>query len=192
MVISESALEGRVRLFIAVELPDYIQEEIVRLQKSLMDRNVIRGAYPKAEAMHLTLKFIGDVNGSSIPLIRQVLRAVKSGYMHARMAKLMFFGDPRFPKVIYVAIDCPGLGEFVRGINRALDGLCAVQEREFKPHITLVRVQEIIDYQACMDWIEDARVERLSFPIESFVLMQSRLDSSGPIHIPIERYMFTP
>lgn len=190
MNIFKDASEDMIRLFIAVELPSYIKEEIMRLQKNLMGKRVLIGTYPKPDAMHLTLKFIGDVEQNEIPLIQQALRSVEGIRMHARITNLMFFGNFRFPKVVYVALECPDLQELVDAIDHALQELCVPEERNFKPHITLARVKEIIDYQACMDWIENTRVEPLSFDIESFVLMQSKRNSSGPIHMPIERYIF--
>jgi len=190
MNIFKDVSEDMIRLFIAVELPSYIKEEIMRLQKNLMGKRVLIGTYPKPDAMHLTLKFIGDVEQNEIPLIQQALRSVEGIRMHARITNLMFFGNFRFPKVVYVALECPDLQELVDAIDHALQELCAPEERNFKPHITLARVKEIIDYQACMDWIENTRVEPLSFDIESFVLMQSKRNSFGPIHILIERYVF--
>jgi 2'-5' RNA ligase len=190
MNIFKDASEDMIRLFIAVELPSYIKEEIMRLQKDLMGKRVLIGTYPKPDAMHLTLKFIGDVEQNEIPLIQQALRSVEGIRMHARITNLMFFGNFRFPKVVYVALECPDLQKLVDAIDHTLRELCVSEERNFKPHITLARVKEMIDYQACMDWIENTRVEPLSFDIECFVLMQSKRNSSGPIHIPIERYVF--
>lgn len=190
MSISKNESEDMIRLFIAVELPSYIKEEVIRLQKNLMDKRVLIGNYPKPDAMHLTLKFIGNVEQNKIPLIQQALRSVESIRMHARITGLMFFGNFRFPKVVYVALDCPQLQALVDDIDNNIKELCASEEREFKPHVTITRVKEIIDYQTFVDWIENTPVEPLSFDIESFVLMQSNLNSSGPIYTPIERYIF--
>jgi 2'-5' RNA ligase len=190
MSISKNESEDMIRLFIAVELPSYIKEEVIRLQKNLMDKRVLIGNYPKPDAMHLTLKFIGNVEQNKIPLIQQALRSVESMRMHARISSLMFFGNFRFPKVVYVALDCPELQALVGAIDNNLKKLCVPEEREFKPHVTITRVKEMIDYQTFVDWIENTRVEPLSFDIESFMLMQSKLNSSGPIYIPIERYIF--
>ena len=155
-----------------------------------MEKRVLIGNYPKSDVMHLTLKFIGNVERNEIPMIQQALCSVKSMRMHARLTSLMFFGNFRFPKVVYVALECPELQKLVDAIDHSLQELCVSEERNFKPHITLARVKEMIDYQACMDWIENTRVEPLSFDIESFVLMQSKRNSSGPIRMPIERYIF--
>jgi len=190
MSISKDASGDMIRLFIAVELPSYIKEEVIRLQKNLMDKRVLIGNYPKPDAMHLTLKFIGNVERNKIPLIQQALRSVENTCMNIRIMSLMFFGNFRFPKVVYVALDCPELQELVDAIDNNLKELCVSEERDFKPHITITRVKEMIDYQTFVDWIENTRVEPLSFDIESFVLMQSKLNSSGPIYMPIERYIF--
>jgi 2'-5' RNA ligase len=148
MNIFKDASEDMIRLFIAVELPSYIKEEIMRLQKNLMGKRVLIGTYPKPDAMHLTLKFIGDVEQNEVPLIQQALRSVEGIRMHARITNLMFFGNFRFPKVVYVALECPDLQELVEAIDHALQELCVSERRNFKPHITLARVKEMSDYQA--------------------------------------------
>ena len=178
-----------VRLFVAVEVPSYIKEEMIRLQKSLMERRILMGNYSRPNAMHLTLKFIGDIERSKIPLVQQALRSVESMPMRAHITKLKFFESFHIPKVVYVALDCPGLLNLVDTVNDIIKELSATKENGFIPHITLVRVKEIIDVQGFMDWIEHTCVEQLSFEVDSFVLMQSKLNSSGPVHTLIERYI---
>jgi len=178
-----------VRLFVAVEVPSYIKEEMIRLQKSLMERRILMGNYSRPDVMHLTLKFIGDIKRSKIPLVQQALRLVESMPMRVRITKLSFFESFHVPKVVYVALDCPGLLNLVGTVNDIIKELSATKENGFIPHITLVRVKEIIDVQGFMDWIEHTCVEQLSFEVDSFVLMQSKLNSSGPVHTLIERYI---
>ena len=48
------------RLFIAIEIPDEIKKEMVKVQEQLRKAN-IDASWPRAEGMHLTLKYLGEV-----------------------------------------------------------------------------------------------------------------------------------
>lgn len=186
-----SASCDTVRLFIAAELSQDVKHELIRLQKSLEKSHVLVGTYPQPEAMHLTLKFIGDVHKDRVSEIQRLLHGISHKSLAAQLTVLMFFGNSRAPKILYVDVDCPQLEELVRMTDEVLKDFCEPVEREFKSHLTLVRVRHTIDSEGLLHWIGNTQVNPLPFAIDHFCLMQSKLDSAGPVHSIIERYALT-
>jgi 2'-5' RNA ligase len=185
-------LQKTVRLFIAVELPHDVKHELCRLQKNFQQKHLVVGTYPKSDAMHLTLKFIGGIPQEKVAEIQNKLRGIKFRSLAARLTQLMLFGNPRYPKVLYVDVDCPGLVELVHMLDDALVEFCAPEEREFKSHLTIVRVKQTLDSEALLALMDEMYVNPIGFTIDHFSLMQSELSGDGPQHATIERYGLIP
>lgn len=188
--VSVSPMPRMLRLFIAVELPCDVKHELSRLQKICQKSSVLVGNYPKPEAMHLTLKFIGDVPESKVASIQSLLRGITCKSFQARLTLLMVFGNPRFPKVLYVDVESPLLKELVSQLDDVLKDFCTPEEREFKSHLTIVRVKQTLDSEGLLKLLEKTHVNPQSFVIDHFSLMKSELTSEGPIHTTVERYDF--
>lgn len=177
-----------VRLFVAVEIPHTVIIELKRLQKDLFKENILVGVYPKPEAMHMTLKFLGSVDREQIPLIVTALRSVSWSSMHAQLTLLMLFGSIQYPKVIYVYVDCPGLDTFVNKINQALSFWGPTEDRPFVPHLTIVRVKHLYDSDLLLQWLDQAYVNPLPFVIDRFGLKESVLTEQGPVYKSLEEF----
>ncbi len=187
-----SIFEDQTRLFIASSIPYDVKHELIRLQKNLIASHVIVGTYPKQESMHLTLKFIGQVPANKVPDIQKRLQSITYRSMHAQLTLLMVFGNPQFPKVIYVDVACSGLKEFVAILDENLKDFCKPEEREYKSHLTIVRVRQTLDSDGLLEWLDKTHVNTVPFSIDHFSLMQSALTGAGPVHTTIERYHLMP
>lgn len=132
------------RLFVALDLSDAVRSEIVKFSEKL------RAEFPAArwarsEGIHVTLKFIGEVQDERIPQIENALSGVNSAApveMNFRGAG--FFPDERRPRVFWIGIQgTPNLAEIAAQIETQLEPLGVAREsREFKPHLTLARISE--------------------------------------------------
>ena len=176
------------RLFVAVELPNDVKQELLRLEKIFQDSSLLIGNYPQSDAMHMTLKFIGNVPEEKITGIRQLLRGVVAKSMKAQLKLLKAFGNPRWPKVLYVDVDCPQLYSLVLRFDEVLTDFCAPEEREFKSHVTIARVKQTLDSDGLLKLLHATYVSPIVFSIDHFSLMKSELTSDGPIHTIVERY----
>jgi 2'-5' RNA ligase len=183
-----SPMSPMVRLFIAVELSHSIKHELSRIEKIFKKSSVVIGNYPQDAAMHLTLKFIGDEPPEKISTIQSCLRDITGQSMQAQLALLGVFGDPRYPKVLYIDVECPLLQEFVRRLDEALKDLCKPEERKFKGHLTIARVKQTLDSEGLLELLGKTYVNPLSFVIDHFILMKSELTSNCPIYTMVERY----
>lgn len=134
------------RTFVALPLSTALHAQLEQTQQALQ-RACPAGAvrWVRAEGIHLTLFFLGDVLISQIPAIEGVLATV------ARMANPVTFtvgGVGAFPNlhrpgVIWVGVQesAGRLATLHKAVNIALADLgFQPEERSFKPHLTLGRV----------------------------------------------------
>lgn len=181
------------RVFIAVDIPEFVRKEIKEVQQKLKKEDVFRGRYVEPHNMHITLKFLGDVDESLLPTLQTRLKTVKYRLLHAHLGKLDLFKSlgSNAVRVIFLSIDCPGLADLVAQIDERLADLFTSEKRSFVSHLTIARVKEIADYDILADIIQQLHVEPVAFDIGSFVLKQSVLSAEGPIYTEIERYIFS-
>jgi 2'-5' RNA ligase len=133
-----------VRLFVALDLSDAVRAKIAKFCDAL------RVEFPSArwarsDGIHVTLKFIGEVQHESVARIEAALSAVRSDApveMNFRGAG--FFPDERRPRVFWIGIDAtPNLAEIAAQIETQIEPLGVAREsREFKPHLTVARISE--------------------------------------------------
>ena len=142
--------------------------------------------------MHLTLKFIGEVQGTAVPEIQRVLHSIRHKSLAAQLTSLSLFGNSRDPKVIYVDVDCPQLQNLAHILDDAFKDFCEPEKRAFKSHLTIIRVRKAIDSERFLQWLEQTYINPLPFVIDHLSLIESRLNSDGPVHTLIERYELIP
>ena len=137
------------RLFIAVDMPSVVIEELKRIQKLLKKENLFRGRYVNPEHAHLTLKFLGDTDESKIPLIHERLKNIKHKKMKAHLGSLdLFTSSNNMPRVIFLSLICPELNDLAQQIDDALSDLFPSESRPFVSHLTIARIKEISDYRS--------------------------------------------
>jgi 2'-5' RNA ligase len=171
-----------VRLFVALDLPDEVRRALGDLIVRLKPES--RGArWVRPEGMHLTLKFIGEMDSQKLDSIRGALAAVQSDQpveMHFR--GLGFFPHERRPRVIWCGLEAsPNLAGLAADVDRALKPLGIPPEtRDFVPHLTLARFNS----QEGLEKIVRAAEELKSYDFGSasnteFYLYESFLKPSG-------------
>ncbi len=133
------------RCFIAIEISDEIRKALGELIQRLsgMGRG-IRWVPP--ENIHLTLKFLGEVEDDRVPEIGRRLSEISSGHspISLRVRGAGAFPSLRSPQVIWVGSEVsPGLESLYREIEEAMAALGFERERrDFNPHLTLGRVKD--------------------------------------------------
>jgi len=181
------------RLFVALDLDPGI---LSRLQK-LMHELQATGAdvrWVRADGMHLTLKFIGEVAEDLRPRIEQELGKIASPEpVRLSFKDLGYFPHPRQPRVFWVGIEASeNLARLAAEMEAALAPLgLKPEKREYKPHLTLgrfrsqkglARLQEKI---ASLPFAEFGRQE-----VSTFFLYQSRLSPQGAQYTKLAEFPF--
>lgn len=132
------------RLFVALELSQEVRETITALVRELkpLDES---WKWTRAENLHITLKFLGEIPTEQVERIIAVLRQVPFDQtLPLKFQGLGFFPNERRPRVLWIGIDAPeGLPALAKSIEAALESVGVPrEERAFTPHLTLARSKE--------------------------------------------------
>jgi 2'-5' RNA ligase len=195
--VSGGLMMVAVRSFIAVELPDALQQQLAEVQRRLrqgLQDFPIRWVRP--ESIHLTLKFLGMVPAPQIDEVIAALRGLtlERGPFMFVVEGLGCFPDPRHPRVIWVGVSDPAraLASFQRLVETSMQQLgYPMEDRPYQPHLTLARVSRDAmpaHHRQIAEMIERTPVGRLGeVRVEEITLMRSDLHPHGAIYTPIIR-----
>ncbi|OEI84291.1 RNA 2',3'-cyclic phosphodiesterase [Brucella sp. BO3] len=162
------------RLFTALEIP----------RDAALSLSLLRGGLPGArwidvENYHITLRFIGDVEGHMADEIANALDRVRRPEFMLNLSGVDAFGSKK-PHSIYAGVSpSPGLNALQAEIERICQRLrLPADPRKFTPHVTLARlknarIEDVVHYLSGR-----ANFATLPFKVGRFVLMSSR-DSVG-------------
>ena len=162
------------RLFTALEVP----------RDAALSLSLLRGGIPGArwidvENYHLTLRFIGDVDGYLADEIAHGLDRVHRPSFDLLLSGVGAFGS-RKPHAIYAAArPSPELTALQAEIDRICTRAGAPSDqRTFVPHVTLARLRNVDDGEVARYLSGRSNFSALPFRVSRFVLMSSR-DSVG-------------
>jgi 2'-5' RNA ligase len=136
----------RPRLVVAVLLPDSWLAALGAVQDDLR-RAGLRLRYVRPEGIHLTLKFLGEVESARLASITAALQGPTVNLQPFRLSlgALGTFGPDRRPRVVWAGLrgDLASLGAVAEAVDVALAGAGFAREmRPFRPHLTLARVPD--------------------------------------------------
>jgi 2'-5' RNA ligase len=139
--------DERLRLFVAIDLPEDVRESLGRLQSDLRRHDLSGLRWTRPDGIHLTLKFLGETPASSLPAIKGALaRAVRGApSFHLALGAPGTFGNRRGPRVLWLDVegDVEPLQQLQAAVERELAAAgFGPEERAFSPHLTLARVQQ--------------------------------------------------
>jgi len=175
------------RCFISITLP----EEIKRGMTAIQGRLRASGAdvsWTRPEGMHLTLKFLGEVEEKILPEMEAALNAAVRGRssFFLKVSGIGTFPDMRRPRVIWIALKEHGnnLIRLQRGVEEKFNEIGFPQEdRDFTPHITLGRIRSQKNVEKLLSLIEKEKdVELNGFDASCVHLMQSQLKPTGAVY----------
>lgn len=193
-----------IRSFIAIDLPADLKKEIASIQlrfKPLFGR--ARVSWVRAENMHLTIKFLGNVSAADIPAIVAACQPVglQSGF-NLYLNRIGFFPGVHNPKVMWCGYDhSDELTEAHRKIESALVPIgFPAEEKSFVAHLTLARFKEISSKPSSPFYVDLKTVrletEKLSFSFRHTVtdirLVKSRLLPKGSEYTVMHRWPLKP
>jgi 2'-5' RNA ligase len=131
------------RLFIALDLPEYVRAELATVQSRLR-----RSGYPvrwsPIEKLHLTLQFLGETDPALVPALLTMLADLAHSSLHLQLEGLGAFPRVERPSVIWVGLggDCAALAQLQREVVAGTAPLgFSADSRPFHPHLTLGRLR---------------------------------------------------
>ncbi len=185
-----------IRAFIAVELDPKIQQAlgkaIARLEAA-EGGGLVRWLSP--ESIHLTLKFLGDIDPSSVRAVSRVLDRAAAAHapFYVALGELGCFPNRRHARVFWVGVeDSQGcLQALVESLEDALTRLGFEREaRPFTGHLTLGRVRREAPRARVAPLARESLLDlthKLTLHVDALSLMQSDLTPSGAIYSRLHR-----
>ena len=191
-----------IRAFLAVELSQALRAELATVQQELKRRiepelkRDTRISWAKPATIHLTLKFLGDMDEQVV----EPLRIAVEGAIGSRLAltvpleRLGAFPHPQNPRVLWVGpsenwekgAEAKRIAEIHDAIDQACEGLSFLREmKPFSPHLTLARIkvgERHVGVALAKGGVLDRPLASGSLPVESVVLMKSELKPTGSVH----------
>jgi len=180
-----------IRAFIAIELPDEIHRKLEQvsndLQGQLADMPV---RWVRADSIHLTLKFLGDVSETNVEMVTEILAAEAAGRgpFEISLGSMGVFPNVKRPRVIWVGVEAPDdLAVLQRRIESQLTRLgYAPDRRPFSPHLTLGRVSRNAAPHQIRALSEGLQKQKLGFlgaaRVTEVHLFRSDLKPSGAVY----------
>ena len=183
-----------IRTFIAIEVPRAIQDKISSLQDALKKEGG-KISWVKPENIHLTLKFLGNVEESKIDQIGEALTKAAERITPFNMIVkgTGAFPDMRRPRVIWVGVE-EASGQLLNIFNEIEKELSKIgfqkEERRFSPHLTIGRVKTPSGISRLVDKLKTTDFLGGEFTAGEVVLMKSDLKPTGAVYTPLRKVKF--
>ena len=183
------------RLFVALEIPSAVRENLAALIRELRPL-APQAKWVRAENLHVTLKFIGELPAQRGEAIRAALAHVRGeGALELHFRGLGFFPNEKRPRVFWADIESDArLAHLAEQIEAQLEPLGIAREaRAFAPHLTLARfpspgllenLRKEVQAKGTRDFGALRAVE--------FRLIESRLKSTGAEYTSLASFPIAP
>ena len=176
-----------IRLFVALELPERVRDLL-----SALDGGVPGARWASDAQLHLTLRFIGEVDGNVAHDIDDALASIRAPAFTLELVGVGEFGGKR-PRALWAGVrQNDSLLHLQKKIETALQriGLPA-EERKFSAHVTLARMRAAPRDKVVQFLTHHALFASGPFQVEQFVLFSSHLGSGGSVYRAERAYPLT-
>lgn len=183
------------RTFIAIELPEEIRAVLSNFQDELKQARA-DVKWVKPENIHLTLKFLGEIEQDLVKQINSILNEIsqKNSSFSLCLSNLGAFPKLLYPRVIWISVtNHQRVSEIANDLEKQMIkiGLPA-ESRPFSSHITLGRVRSGLNRKALVERLEFLNKQRSSpqpeFKVLNLTLFKSTLTPHGPVYESIFTY----
>jgi 2'-5' RNA ligase len=173
------------RLFVAAYPPPETIDALLAAARAI---ELPEGRFMRAEHVHLTLQFIGDVGERELPdTLESVERSTAGiGAIALRPQRLFSLPDRGPARLLAAEMDAPAPmlelhDRLVRRLARRPRGR---DEQRFLPHVTLHRFRQPVRIEAI-----DRPLDLASFPVTEVRVMRSTLHREGAVHVEVASFV---
>lgn len=178
-----------IRIFAGIPIPENLTKTLVPLQNGIPEARWVA-----PENMHITLRFIGDVDENLAEEYAQALDVVSVEPFEATLTSVGTFGRP--PHSLWIGVEDHPKGALTQ-LHKTIDGVLIraglePERRKYTPHMTLARFgKRHAPHARLANHLEahaDLKIE--SFPVSGFTLFQSVITHHGANYNPLYQYDF--
>ena len=135
------------RTFISADIPEAARQGLALFMAQLRDMEIEKLRWVQPEAVHLTLKFLGEIEQEKVgPVVAAMGKACQGESPFVLFTGgLGCFPNRRSPQVVWLGLegDTEALGQFQARLDGELHRSAGLplEGRPFRPHLTLARVR---------------------------------------------------
>jgi RNA 2',3'-cyclic 3'-phosphodiesterase len=191
-----------IRAFLAVQLSEQLRTTLTAIQSELkrrMTHDLSREtslSWVRPAALHLTVKFLGDIHEELVTPLRDAMAATLSRHraIQIPLDRLSVFPRPHQPRVLWIGpTDQWASSEDaarLAALHREIDACCASlnlapDTRPLSAHLTLARIKaghRVVGQALARSGVMDRAFEGISLPVDAVALMRSELNPTGSIY----------
>ncbi len=183
------------RTFIAIELPQEIKSALSNIQAELKQAHA-DVKWVKPENIHLTLKFLGEIDETLVEKICAILEGIarQNTLFNLSLSDLGAFPKLNYPRVIWIGVtnDQPVVKIAEEIEKEAVEIGLPSESRPFSSHITVGRVRSGLNQGALIEKLiflkKNFPASNLEFKVHSLTLFKSTLTPTGPIYEVLSTY----
>ncbi|MCM8803779.1 MAG: RNA 2',3'-cyclic phosphodiesterase [Candidatus Omnitrophica bacterium] len=178
------------RTFVGIDLPENIKENL----KELIDRlkKIKEAKVVKLENLHITLKFLGEVDEENIEKIKEKLKECCTEFdiFDVDIKGIGVFPSEKSVRVLWVGLEDEG---YLKKLNIKIEEVMSKfgfeKEKDFVGHITIARFKSLPN----LNFIKEFCVKYKDFlfgkfKVNGFNLYESKLMPEGPIYKIIAKF----
>lgn len=165
------------RAFIAIEMPENVKQELIKIQKEIDKLGLIKGKFTEFENLHLTLKFLGEISRSELEAVKERLVSIKFDPFEVELNELGVFSED-FIRIVWIGLNGELLFQIQKDVDKALEDIFPPENR-FMAHVTLARPKFVEDKQVFIHEIKKISFEKLKFKVDNISLKESELTQRG-------------
>ena len=190
-MLDENKNKNEKRLFIAIDIPELIKDNIYNFAKTLLaeDRQI---KVVHTRNIHITLKFLGNMNIGEIEKIKKAIKETADTFDKFKYEVngiINAFPNPCNARVVFLEIGSGGK-EISEIYNRLEDNLSRIkirkEKRNFSPHITIARIKDKKNIEKLINNNKMNPTSLLDCP--GITLFESRLKPHGAEYIILGSY----
>ncbi len=184
------------RIFVAVDISDEARERAAdHIDKMRQLAKGVRVGWERPEKLHITLKFLGNVEEERLEQISDRVGVVATRFLPFGMAVTGTGVFPRVeqPRVLWLGIENAdgSLAEIASQLDSGLPRLGFEKEkRKFSPHLTIARIREPQKAKGLADAHLQSRFEAVQFTVSELVVYESELKPTGSVYSVVSRHAF--
>ena len=179
-----------IRSFLAVEIPESNKEKILELINPFKEKSDSFIKWVNRDNLHITLKFIGELNTDHISTSQNDLSERLSSIpsFNIQINRLGVFPNSQKPRIFWLGFDQnKNLEQIVSSIENYLVSLgYEADHKPFSPHLTIGRVRRDVpsgNFAEFTKNFKDLKLEVIpDFKVSHVTLFKSDLTRDGPIY----------
>lgn len=173
------------RLFVGLALPEQIRQRL-----TLLCQGVPGARWVRPESLHLSLRFIGEVDEAQAEDIDAGLADIRAPEFAVTLDGVGRFGSGRRVRVLWAGVQAPdALHHLQAKVESAVVRAgCEPEGRRFTPHVTLARLKDAKVSKVGAFLEHNGAFQAGPFPVGGFVLFRSHLSQEGAYYEHVAEY----